>query len=139
MRIYGPTGTVAPAQGQATRRVSGSGFTLNTQEPPRAASEANGPRPVGGIDALLALQGVEDATERRRRAIRRGRSALDSLDALKLGLLGGRLDGLALTRLRTASQGLDEPSGDPRIDSVLMEIALRVEVELAKIGMPNGS
>jgi hypothetical protein len=31
---------------------------------------------VGGIDALMALQGVEDATERRRRSVKSGRNAL---------------------------------------------------------------
>jgi hypothetical protein len=41
-------------------------------------------RTRGGINALIALQGVEDPGERRRRAIERGRRALDALDELKL-------------------------------------------------------
>ena len=36
-------------------------------------------RTRGGINALIALQGVEDPVERRRRAIKRGRRALDAL------------------------------------------------------------
>jgi hypothetical protein len=96
-----------------------------------------GVRTIGGIDALLALQGVEEPGERRRKAVKRGRSALDALDALKLGLLSGRLDAAAQARLKSAGAGLREPTGDPGLDIVLAEIALRVEVELAKTGVPG--
>ena len=69
--------------------------------------------------------------------MKRGRGALDALDALKLGLLAGTLDTGALARLKAAGAGLAEPTGDPGLDTVLAEIELRVEVELAKIGMPG--
>jgi hypothetical protein len=96
-------------------------------------------RTIGGLETLLALQeGIEEPAERRRRAVKRGRSALDALDALKLGLLSGTLDTGALARLKTVAAGLSEPSGDPGLDTVMAEIDLRVEVELAKIGMPEG-
>jgi hypothetical protein len=94
-------------------------------------------RVIGGIDALLALQGVEEPGERRKKAVRRGRTALDALDALKLGLLSGTLDTAALARLKSVTGGLAEPTGDAGLDTVLAEIELRVEVELAKIGMPQ--
>jgi len=95
-------------------------------------------RTIGGIETLLALQGVDEPGERRRKAIKRGRGALDALDALKIGLLSGTLDTAALARLKTVGAGLAEPTGDPGLDNVMAEIALRVEVELAKIGMPEG-
>lgn len=139
MRITGPSGAPAAQAGSAARRATGHGFTLGEAGQTRAPAESAGPRQVGGIDALMALQGIEDATERKRRAVKRGRNALDALDALKLALLDGRLDGLALARLHSAAEGLGESSGDPRIDSVLAEIELRVGVELAKIGMPRGA
>jgi hypothetical protein len=88
---------------------------------------------LAGIEALLALQGVEDPTERRRKAVSRGRTALDALDALKLGLLAGELSESTLARLKTAASGLKDASGDPGLDGVLAEIELRVEVELAKL------
>jgi hypothetical protein len=90
---------------------------------------------VGGIDALMALQGIEDPAERRRRAVKGGRTALDVLDELKLGLLGGALDQSTLLRLKSAATDLKGPSGDPGLDGVLAEIDLRVEVELAKAGI----
>ena len=72
-----------------------------------------------------------------RRAVKRGRNALDALDELKIGLLSGTLDTGALARLKAAPAALAEPTGDPGLDAVLAEIELRVEVELAKIGMPR--
>ena len=82
----------------------------------------------------MALQGVEDAAERRKKAVKRGRTALDVLDDLKLGLLSGKLDGRMVQRLKDAAAELKAQSGDPGLDSVLAEIELRVEVELAKAG-----
>jgi hypothetical protein len=92
-------------------------------------------RTLGGIDALIALQGVEDPVERRRRAVKHGRRALDALDELKLGLLGGTLDQATMLRLKSVSGDLQDGSGDDRIDQVLAEIDLRVAVELAKAGL----
>jgi hypothetical protein len=87
---------------------------------------------VTSLDALIALQGVEDATERRKRAVKRGRNALDVLDQLKISMLDGALDSSTLGRLKAAAEGLKQGSGDAGLDAVLAEIELRVEVELAK-------
>jgi hypothetical protein len=92
-------------------------------------------RTIGGIDALIALQGVEDPTERRRRAVKHGRRALDALDELKLGLLAGTLDRATMLRLKSVTADLKDSSGDDKLDGVLAEIDLRVEVELAKAGI----
>ena len=78
------------------------------EEASRAAAASSALRTVGGIDALIALQGVEDPTERRRHAVKRGRLALDALDELKIGLLGGELTPATLTR---AQVGRGPPQG----------------------------
>jgi hypothetical protein len=92
-------------------------------------------RTVGGIDALIALQGIEDATERRRHAVKRGRLALDALEELKIGLLGGGdLSPGTLQKLKAVAAHLQNGSGDVALDGVLAEIELRVEVEIAKLG-----
>jgi hypothetical protein len=57
--------------------------------------------------------------------------ALDLL-GMKLGVLSGCLDPAILLRLKTAAAGLKDLSGDPRVDQVLAEIGLPVEVEFAK-------
>lgn len=134
MRIDGPNRTTAPGAAPIARRSAGSTFTLGEAESPPTAKATSAPRSLAGIETLLALQGVEDPAERRRRAVSRGRSALDALDALKLGLLAGELSEATLARLKTAASGLKDASGDPGLDGVLAEIELRVEVELAKLG-----
>ena len=108
-------------------------FTLGQAETTRSAAAPVGLRTVGGIDALIALQGLEDATERRKHAVKRGRVALDALDELKIGLLGGTLSQATLGKLRSAAALLKDGSGDIGLDSLLGEIELRVEVEIAKM------
>jgi hypothetical protein len=137
MRIYGSNSSTPLTGNVPTRRAASGAFSLEAEEQPRAATPTTAPRVIGGIDALIALQGVEHSSERRRRAVRRGRSVLDALDALKLALLSGTLDTAALATLKATTASLSEGTGEPGLDTVLAEISLRAEVELAKIGMPQ--
>jgi hypothetical protein len=118
-----------------TRRTGSTGFSLDDTTESFETRPAAAPRPATGLDALLALQGIEeDPTQRRKRSVARGKSALDLLDDLKIGLLSGSLDSSMVGRLRSAAADLKTVSGDPGLDQVLSEIELRVEVELAKAG-----
>jgi hypothetical protein len=121
------------AAAPAARRTTASGFTVNEEVAPRSTGSVGGPSMVGGIDALLALQGVEDPLERRKRAVKRGRVALDALDELKIGLLGGAFTAATVARLQAAAAQLKPGSGNAELDAVLAEIELRVEVEIAKM------
>jgi hypothetical protein len=135
MRIYGPNGTTLGSPAANVRRTSSTSFSL--PEDAAATPEARAavaPKAAANIDALLAMQGIEDPTERRKRSVQRGRGALDVLDALKIGLLSGNFDTSTVSRLRDAAANLKSSSGDPGLDAVLSEIELRVEVELAKAG-----
>ncbi len=133
MRIIGPNANAAVANAPAARRAASGAFTLGEGDASRASGASVALRTVGGIDALIALQGVEDPTERRRQALKRGRLALDALDELKIGLLGGTLSQATLSKLQSAAGALKGSSGDGGLDSVLGEIELRVEVEIAKM------
>lgn len=139
MRIYGPNGTAAPGGKPAARRTSAGSFVLPEGGNDQPARPAAAPPSVAGIEALIALQGVDDPAERRRRALTWGRSALDVLDELKLGLLAGALDARLIARLKTAAAAVKQATGDPGLDGVLGEIELRVEVELAKMTQASGS
>jgi hypothetical protein len=133
MRISGPNANAAVASGPAARRTAEGTFSLSEGQGSRATGATVALRSVGGIDALIALQGVEDPTERRRQALKRGRLALEALDELKIGLLGGTLSRATLSKLQSAVGALAGRSGDAGLDSVLAEIELRVEVEIAKM------
>lgn len=137
MRVYASNnvGYTAPAPG---RRGAAGSFSVAEQDAPRTPAAAP-PRPLTSLDALIALQGVDDPGERRRRAVKRGRTALEALDALKIGLLAGTLDGAALARLKVAAPELVEASGDARLDAILSEIELRAAVELAKFRDHGGA
>ncbi len=136
MRIYGPNGTTLGAPSANVRRTSSTGFSLPDDAAATPESRAPvAPKAAANIDTLLALQGVEeDPVERRKRSVARGKGALDVLDDLKIGLLSGNFNAATVSRLRDAAANLKSSSGDPGLDSVLSEIELRVEVELAKAG-----
>ena len=135
MRIYGPNGTTLGSPAANIRRTSTSSFSLPEDAASTAETRATvAPKALTNIDALLAMQGIEDPVERRKRSVQRGKGALDVLDDLKIGLLSGNFDASTVSRLRDAAANLKSSSGDPGLDAVLSEIELRVEVELAKAG-----
>jgi hypothetical protein len=134
MRIVGSNATARVGTSQAPRRAGAGGFSVAETDAPKQPAPAASLRTIGGIDALLALQGESDPAERRSRSVKRGRIALDALDELKIEVLSGTLGPSTLARLKSATADLRDSSGDPGLDNVLAEIELRLEVEIAKIG-----
>lgn len=135
MRIHGPNGAARAAAPASARRSAAGTFTVSEQQAPRNSSAAGSLRAISTVDALIALQGVEDPAERKKRAVAKGRHALDVLDRLKLAMLDGTMDRSTLARLQVVAEGLTDTSGDAGLDTVLSEIDLRVAVELAKAGI----
>ncbi len=133
MRIVGTNATARAAGPSAAKRPAAAGFSVAEEGAAQAAQPVAALRTIGGIDALLALQGQDDIVERRRRAVHRGRTALDALDELKVELLAGTFGPSALMRLKSVTAGLLDSSGDQKLDAVLAEIDLRVAVEIAKM------
>jgi hypothetical protein len=133
MRIFGSNATARVNTSSASRRAPSGGFSVAEDEAPKSATAPAALRTVGGIDALIALQGQDDPMARRRRAVHRGRTALDSLDQLKLEVLAGTLGSSTLMRLKSVTADLRDGSGDANLDTVLAEIELRLEVEIAKM------
>jgi len=90
---------------------------------------------IGGIDALLMVQQVDNSAEResRRRLVRRGEELLDGLEDLRHGLLMGEIPRERMMALAQTVRARRENCGDPRLGALLDEIELRVEVELAKL------
>lgn len=133
MKVSGPSGP-SQSPGPRAARASG-GFSVPS---PRAAAgasattSASAPSAVTDVSALMALQGVEDATERRRRAIRRGGGLLDRLEELKLALLMGEAGEGALERLTRTLREERPVDADAGLNNLLDQIDLRAAVELAK-------
>ncbi len=133
MKVTGPSGT-GPATGQRPVRASG-GFSLSqgVSAPATASSQAvSSASGVSDVSALMALQGVETATERRRRAVRRGAGLLDRLDELKLALLSGEAGEGALERMARGLREERPDDPDETLTGLLQQIDLRAAVELAK-------
>ena len=130
-----------PPHGSPPRRRRGARRPAASRSPRRRRRSRPAPaaslRTIGGIDALIALQGQDDPAERRRRAVKRGRIALDALDELKIEVLAGTLGPSTLMRLKSATADLRDASGDAGLDAVLAEIELRLEVEIAKMSPPQ--
>ena len=73
MRIYGPNGTSLGAPAANVRRSSSTGFALPDAASSPETRPATAPKAAANIDALLAMQGIEeDPVERRRRSVQRG-------------------------------------------------------------------
>ncbi len=131
MRVNATVQTGVPAAGHA-RRAGTGGFSLENAGSTQSTKSAGPALAVHSVDALMALQGVEDATERRKRFAKRGNSALDLLDSLKLEILEGKVGLETLRRLEVTLQGMSERSGEAGLDEVLSAIEVRVAVEIAK-------
>lgn len=134
MKVTGPAGAASTPASRPAARAAG-GFALPSAGAATGTGHAGATSPASGVTgaaALMALQGVEDPTERRRRAIRRGSGLLDRLDELKLALLGGQDGAAALERLTRGLREERPEDAEPGLKNVLDQIDLRAAVELAK-------
>lgn len=94
--------------------------------------------PLSGVDALLALQevdNVDDATARASRGKARAMEMLERLDELRDGLLSGNLTRGKILDLAQVVRSGKSQVDDPRLSEILDEIDLRAQVELAKLSM----
>lgn len=141
--VIGPGSRVQDVRrNRASDRASGCRFAAHLQtdaatDPPAVTASAE----LVGLDAILALQGSgDDAAQDRRNALRQhGESILDQLDGLRSDLLLGRISRTNLIALAQHLRTRPLLTGDARLDTVLGEIELRAEVELAKLAQTEGA
>ena len=135
------SGTGGPSQSSGAKPArggagGGEGFRIAGAAPPVAAAQvsaASGVSNVMGVEALLALQDVGTPTERKRRSVNRAGRLLDSLDELKVALLGGDLSTAQMERLARDIREQRMATDDPKLEAVLDEIETRAAVEMAKL------
>lgn len=89
---------------------------------------------ASGIDAILALQGIDDPLFSKRKTVKRGQSILDTLEEVKADLLVGRVGEGRLNKLLALVQQARDRV-DPDLDALVDDIELRALVELAKLGL----
>ncbi|MFQ5625507.1 MAG: flagellar assembly protein FliX [Methyloligellaceae bacterium] len=123
---------------QTTRSARSAGardgqFQLPERRATTRRAEISGPARVGSVDTLVALQAVEDPSDRRRKAVKTGDNILDLLDKLKIGLLSDQVSVTDLDALKTTIERQQSLESDPELNDVLKQIDLRARVELAKL------
>lgn len=135
---------IGPAKGvDKTKRKSGASSSDAFADDLRAAT-ADAPEPaagtvsgggVAGVEAVLAMQAADDATQGRSKGLlmARGDRLLDRLEDLQMALLTGSLPKEKIIELAQALREKRPTSDDAGLNSLIDEIELRAEVELAKL------
>ena len=134
MEINGPR-RVESASVRRVARSAGDGKSFAAEEiaDAKTAAALTGTAPIGAVDTILALQGIEDSLDSRTRSVDHGEQLLKLLDELRDGLLSGGIPRPILNRLAAAVAKKRESFTDPKLQDVLDEIDLRARVELAKL------
>lgn len=134
MKVSGPSSTSSVSSGKRKTMsgASGEGFKLDMPTKAGAGMTASAVSSVQSVDAILALQGVEDFTHARKRATDRAFDVLDMLDELKIALLEGGLPRAKLVALMDLLQTRRDATNDARLEAALDEVETRAAVELAK-------
>lgn len=86
-------------------------------------------------DAIFAAQSITDEERKqiRDKLLKKGKNLLDKLDEIRDGLLVGEIAKEKLIEISRFVKQRDLSSDDERLNEILAEIELRVEVELAKL------
>ena len=84
-----------------------------------------------GLETMLALQAVEEETERDRTARKHGATMLAALTHLQRAMLAGR-DPSSVLRVLTELAANTPNADDPGLGAILRAVVLRSRVELAR-------
>lgn len=137
MKISNVTSSKKSERARRKKPTSGPAFADRLRETaePEESAPVRQTAQVDGVESLLAVQEVEDALEgkaRKAKARKYGDDLLERLQGLQDDLLRGRISKENLgTLAQKVRQGRTQVT-DPRLNEILDEIELRVEVEVAK-------
>jgi hypothetical protein len=129
MKIEGSARVGPGASRRAASAAPGFALAAEASSPARSAAGVTNVTP---LDAILALQGDDSPSRRRRQQVLRGQQALDALERLELGIVRGRAPGSLGAELQALGRA-SEATGDAQLDAVLLEIDIRLAVESAKL------
>lgn len=137
MKIEGPSRTQQAAKSGKTGKSSktessfGEYVAAGTSKTASAAPTQS----IAQVDALLAVQGAENPTERaaRKRMYVRADDLLNGLENVRMALLTGTLTLGHCLDIADVVASHREKITDPSLTSLLDEIDLRAQVEIAKM------
>ncbi|MDD3020999.1 MAG: flagellar assembly protein FliX [Alphaproteobacteria bacterium] len=141
MKIEGPNKAGKASSTNKTSKSGASGskafsglLSADEAEAPAHTAAAGA---IAGIDALLMAQESEDPTEResRKRMKERADDLLGELDKIKIGMLTGTLSVGNMIDIADVVASHRERLKDPMLSSLLDEIDLRAQIEIAKMQM----
>lgn len=140
MKITGP-GQIHSKSVKKTRKTSGGGGSSFSDEisesetsESHSTTAAGATNPLASVNALLSLQEAPTSTEGRSKGLHRANLMIESLEELRRGLLLGRIPMNKLQALAMTARERKATTNDPALQEILLEIELRAEVELAKLG-----
>lgn len=137
MKVEGPSKTQKAGKTEKAKKAGKTDGTFGAMVASAAqeTSAAEATQSIAKVDALLAVQGAESATERkaRGRMHQRASSILDRLDGLKMSILSGGLTLGQVIDIADVVASHREKISDPEMSALLDEIDLRAQIELAKM------
>lgn len=141
MKVTRSSGPAPTAPARRSERKSGTGdFAAHLDGvgpggPVGETGAAVGPAGSGAVESVFALQEVPDATDDRQKsqAKAHGEELLDRLEALRRWIMAGAVPKEKLAELARLVRAQRRRTGDPRLEAIIDDIELRVEVEIAKL------
>lgn len=131
-------GGVGSVRSGATRRAKGKngsgsgGFEVGTSTNEPNIAPVSNAGATTSVGALLAVQEVSDATDRKKQGYTRGRDLLQELEQIRLGLLLGTVPRARLESLMRMLKARRGDYSDAGLNEIISEIEVRAAVELAK-------
>ncbi len=137
MKVGGTKGTKSTSTTKKTASSSSDSNVDFSQYVKSGVSETQGAsatQSIAQLDVLLAAQEVEDPTQRaaKQRARSRANNILEKLDQIRLKMLGGDLTIGHMIDVADVVASHRDKIDDPALTSIMDEIDLRAQVELAK-------
>ncbi len=137
MRVSGPgrLSSTQKSKGGKSASNSGAKFSIPSDSPDvSTTSNVASAAPIASIDAIMALQGVEDSVTGNKKAVIRGNDLLERLEEIRHGLLIGSIPVERLQQLQVTLSNMDVKAEDPQLTEIIGDIEVRAAVELAKLG-----
>ncbi len=137
MKVEGPSKTREVSKSKKAEKASEAeaAFGEFLASAPKETTKASASNSIAAVDALLAVQAVDDPTARaaRKRMRVRADNLLNELDKIKSALLGGTLTIGHCIDIADVVAEHRENVEDPALTGILDEIDLRAQVEIAKM------